>query len=60
MGSLPLGLGIAFKSWKIGDAGRGRNAVAIELLRQFGLLDDEARVHLASVDSPGRSRIIAA
>jgi L-asparaginase II len=46
MGLLPQGLGVAFKI-EDGDAGRGRNAVAFEILRQFGLLDDEAQSALA-------------
>jgi L-asparaginase II len=40
IGILPLGLGVALKM-EDGDAGRGRNAVVIEVLRQLGALDDE-------------------
>jgi L-asparaginase II len=40
MGILPLGLGVALKL-EDGDAGRGRNAVVIEVLRQLGALDDD-------------------
>jgi len=45
MGILPLGLGVALKL-EDGDAGRGRNAVVIEVLRQLGALDDDSLVAL--------------
>ena len=40
MGLLSLGLGVALKL-EDGDAGRGRNAVVVEVLRQLGALDAE-------------------
>lgn len=47
MGILPLGLGIALKL-EDGDAGRGRNAIVVEVLRQLGALDDEGLAALRS------------
>jgi len=40
MGLLSRGLGVALKL-EGGDAGRGRNAVVVEVLRQLGALDAE-------------------
>jgi L-asparaginase II len=40
LGLLSLGLGVALKL-EDGDAGRGRNAVVVEVLRQLGALDEE-------------------
>jgi L-asparaginase II len=40
IGLLPQGLGVALKM-EDGDAGRGRNAVVVEVLRQLGALDDD-------------------
>jgi L-asparaginase II len=45
IGILPLGLGVALKL-EDGDAGRGRNAVVVEVLRQLGALDDEGLASL--------------
>jgi L-asparaginase II len=46
LGLLPQGLGIALKL-EDGDAGRGRDAVVIEVLRQLGALDEKALAALS-------------
>ena len=46
LGLLPQGLGVALKM-EDGDAGRGRNAVVVEALRQLGALDDQALAALS-------------
>ena len=45
LGILPLGLGIALKL-EDGDAGRGRNAVVVQVLKQLGALDGAALASL--------------